>query len=111
MAAKRGRGRPKLHTEDVERSQVALPVSVDKKLRKAGGGSLSAGITKASYRIPDPPKDPKERYVIVTDKDEISAIKRAGFLDPIGGCIKGQWFAEAESLKAYRASLTTEAKP
>lgn len=110
-AAKRGRGRPKLHTEPVERSQVSLPVSVSKRLRKLGGDSLSVGIAKASYRIPDPPKDPKARYVVVTDKDEISAIKRAGWLDPVGGVINGQWFAEARSLKTYRESLTTSERP
>jgi len=109
MTAKRGRGRPKLHTEPVERSQVSLPVSVSKRLRKLGGDSLSNGITKASYRIPDPPKDPKARYVVVTEKDEIAAIKRAGWLDPVGGVINGQWFAEAQSLKTYRESLTTDA--
>lgn len=51
MTAKRGRGRPKMHTEPVERSQVSIPVSVDKKLRQLGGGSLSAGIVKAAKKV------------------------------------------------------------
>jgi hypothetical protein len=50
-AAKRSRGRPKIHTEPVERSQVSLPVSVDKDLRKLGGGSLSRGIVKAAKKV------------------------------------------------------------
>ena len=104
MTTKRGRGRPKLHTEAVERSQVSLPVSVSKKLRKLGGDSLSAGITKASYRVPAKPADPKQRYIVVTDPGEIEAIKRSGWRDPIGGFLNGQWFAEAHSLKVYRES-------
>jgi hypothetical protein len=99
---KRRRGRPKLHTEAVERSQVSLPVSVSAKLRALGGDSLSQGITAASYRVPDAPRPPKRRYVVVTDPDEIEAIKRAGLRDPIGGCLNGQWFAEAHSLAQYR---------
>ena len=101
-AAKRGRGRPKLHTEPVERSQVSVPVSVSQKLRKLGEGSLSQGVTAASYRVPDKPRPPKSRYVVVTDPGEIEAIKRAELADPIGGVIDGQWFAEAQSLAAYR---------
>lgn len=54
MTAKRGRGRPKLHAEPVERSQVSLPVSVDAKLRKAGNGSLSAGIIIAASKLRNP---------------------------------------------------------
>jgi hypothetical protein len=102
MTAKRGRGRPKLHTEAVERSQVSLPVSVSQKLREAGDGSLSNGIARIAYRVPDAPKPPKQRYQIVTDPDEITAIKRAGMTDLIGGVINGQWFAETRSLKQYR---------
>ena len=51
MTTKRGRGRPKLHTEAVERSQVSLPVSVSQKLRKAGDGSLSRGIVIAAKKV------------------------------------------------------------
>lgn len=102
MTTKRGRGRPKMHTEPVERSQVSLPVSVDKRLRAAGGGSLSAGIVAAGYRVPDKPRPPKQRFVVVTDPDEIEAIKRAGIRDPIGGLIEGKWYAEWHSLQQYR---------
>jgi len=100
-AAKRGRGRPKLHTEPVERSQVSLPVSTDRKLRAAGNGSLSAGIVVAGYRVPDKPRPPKQRYVVVTDEATIEAIKRAGLTDPVGGLIEGKWWAEWHSLQQY----------
>ncbi|HEX2600078.1 MAG TPA: hypothetical protein VHL05_14965 [Terriglobales bacterium] len=40
----------------------------------------------------------------------MKAIKRAGWLDPVGGVINGQWFAEAQSLKTYRESLTSGEK-
>lgn len=102
MTAKRGRGRPKLHTEPVERSQVSLPASLSKKLRTLGGDSLSAGITAAGYRIPVKALDPKQRYVVVTDPEIIEAIKRAGLKDPVGGFLNGQWFAEAFTLKQYK---------
>lgn len=104
MTAKRGRGRPKLHTEAVERSQVSVQVSVSQKLRKLGEGSLSAGIVAASYRVPDKPRPPKSRYTVVTDPEVIEAIKRAGLGDPIGGVIDGQWFAEAQSLAAHKGA-------
>jgi hypothetical protein len=99
---KRRRGRPKLHTEAVERSQVSLPVSVSAKLRALGGDSLSQGITAASYRVPDAPRPPKKRYVVVTDPAEIEAVRRAGLRDPIGGLIEGKWYAEAASLAQWR---------
>ncbi len=101
MTAKRGRGRPKLHTEAVERSQVSLPLTVDKKLRKAGKGSLSAGIVAAGYRIPDKVRDPKQRFVHITDPEIIAAIKRCNLTDPIGGLINGEWYAEWHSLQQY----------
>jgi hypothetical protein len=110
MTAKRGRGRPKLHTEAVERSQVSVPVSVSEKLREVGDGSLSAGIVAASYRVPDKPKPPKSRYTVVTDEAEIEAIKRAGLADPIGGVIDGQWFAEAQSLAQFRGGTKYKVK-
>lgn len=102
MTTKRGRGRPKLHPGPVERAQVSLPVSVSRKLRKLGGDSLSAGITQASYRVPDKPKDPELRYIVVTDPVEIEAIQRAGLRDPVGGCIDGVWYADAHSLAQFR---------
>lgn len=102
MTAKRGRGRPKMHTEGVERSQVSLPATLSKKLRKLGGDSLSAGITAAGYRVPDKARDPKQRYVVVTDPETIAAIKRAGLKDPVGGLIDGKWYAEAFTLKQYK---------
>jgi hypothetical protein len=102
MTAKRGRGRPKLHTEAVERSQVSLPVSVSTKLRDAGNGSLSAGIVAAGYRVPHKPRPPKQRFVPITDADEIEAVKRSGIRDPIGGMIDGKWYAEWHSLMQYR---------
>ena len=110
MTAKRGRGRPKLHTEAVERSQVSVQVSVSQKLRKLGEGSLSAGIVAASYRVPDKPKPPKSRYVVVTDPAEIEAIERAGLRDPIGGFLNGQWFAEASSLQQFRGGTKYKVK-
>ena len=110
MTAKRGRGRPKLHTEAVERSQVSVQVSVSQKLRKLGEGSLSAGIVAASYRVPDKPKPPKSRYVVVTDPAEIEAIERAGLRDPIGGFLNGQWFAEAQSMAQFRGGTKYKVK-
>jgi hypothetical protein len=58
--------------------------------------------TQIAYQVPDKPRPPKSRYIVVTDPGEIEAIKRAGLADPIGGVIDGQWFAEAQSLAAYR---------
>ncbi len=100
--AKAKRGRPSLTGEPGERYQVHLPPATVDKLREAGGGSLSQGIIRAGYRVPDKPKPPKQRYIVVTDPDEIEAIKRAGLRDPIGGFLNGQWFAEAHSLAQYR---------
>lgn len=48
---KRGRGRPPLHGEAGERFQVTIPPAIADKLRRYGGGSLSAGIIKAAARI------------------------------------------------------------
>ncbi len=100
--AKAKRGRPSLTGETGERFQVHLPPKVAKALKAVGDKSLSQGIIRAAYRIPDEDKDPKERYVVVTDKEEIAAIKRCGLIDPIGGLINGVWFAEARSLELYR---------
>lgn len=110
MKAKRGRGRPKLHTEPVERSQVSLPVSVSAKLRKAGNGSLSAGIIKANAWVEAWSKKSQlkrsHRLVVVTDPDEILAIQRGDLTDPVGGVDKeGIWRAERATLDAYRKSL------
>ena len=107
---KRGRGRPKLYTEAVDRSHVSVPVSVSEKLRKLGNGSLSQGITAASYRVPDKPKPSKSRYVVVTDPVEVEAIKNAGLRDPIGGFLNGQWFAEAQSLAPFRGGSKYKVK-
>jgi hypothetical protein len=57
-----------------------------------------------TYTVPPKKPDPKQRYIVVTDPGEIEAIKRSGWRDPIGGFLNGQWFAEANSLKAYRES-------
>jgi hypothetical protein len=46
------RGRPSLSGETGERYQVTIPPSVEAKLRRYGGGSLSAGIIKIAKRIP-----------------------------------------------------------
>lgn len=51
--AKRGRGRPSLTGEPGRRYQVTIPPSVADKLRRDGGGSLSAGIIKAAKRRAD----------------------------------------------------------
>jgi hypothetical protein len=99
---KRGRGRPSLTGETGERYQVTIPPTVADKLRESGNGSLSAGIVAAGYRVPDKPKPPKQRYVVVTDPDEIEAVKRAGLRDPVGGLIDGKWYAEAFTLAQYR---------
>jgi hypothetical protein len=95
------RGRPKIHTEPVVRSQVSLPISVDKELRKLGDDSLSVGISRAAYARPKKPKK-VPRYVAVTDPDEIAAIQRNEHTDPNGGLFDGIWIAEPVSLKKYR---------
>ena len=45
----------------------------------------------------------KQKFVLVTKPDEIEAIQRDSFTDPIGGEYKGQWFAYEWSIKAWRA--------
>jgi hypothetical protein len=100
--AKAKRGRPSLTGETGERFQVHLPPKVAKTLKSVGGKSLSQGIIRAAYRVPPKEADPKARYVVVKDPEEIAAIKRCNLTDPIGGCIDGVWFAEAYSLEQYR---------
>lgn len=87
-----------------------LPPATADKLREAGGGSLSQGIIRAGYRVPDKPRPPKSRYVVVTDPAEIEAIERAGLRDPIGGFLNGQWFAEAQSLTQFRGGTKYKVK-
>lgn len=110
MSSKRRPGRPSLTGETGQRYQVTVPHTVADKIRKAGDGSLSAGIVAASYRVPDKPKPPKSRYVVVTDPAEIEAIERAGLRDPIGGFLNGQWFAEAQSLTQFRGGTKYKVK-
>ncbi len=94
-----------MHTEAVERSQVSLPVSVDKELRKLGGDSLSAGIVRAAHERP--PKRPKKpRLVEVTDPGEIDAIKAGDWAAPVGGEYEGRWLAESSTLANYRKLKT-----
>lgn len=50
---KRGRGRPSLSGETGERYQVTIPPSIEARVRKFGGGSLSAGIIKLATLIHD----------------------------------------------------------
>jgi hypothetical protein len=108
VAAKRGPGRPKMHVEPVERSQVSLPVSVDKDLRELGGGSLSTGISRAAFARPK--KRPKKpRMVPVTDPEEIAAIQSDLWCAPLGGEFEGRWLAEASTLANYR-KLKAEGK-
>jgi len=101
-AAKKRMGRPPLSGETGQRYQVTIPPTVADKLREHGGGSLSQGIIHSGYRVPDAPRPPKKRYVVVTDPAEIEAVKRAGLRDPIGGLIEGKWYAEAGSLAQWR---------
>lgn len=110
MSSKRRPGRPSLTGETGQRYQVTVPPTVADKIRKAGDGSLSAGIVAASYRVPDKPKPPKSRYAVVTDPAEIEAIERAGLRDPIGGFLNGQWFAEAQSLAQFRGGTKYKVK-
>lgn len=102
MSSKRKPGRPSLTGETGERYQVTIPPTVADKLRASGNGSLSAGIVAAGYRVPDKPRPPKQRFVPITDADEIEAVKRSGIRDPIGGMIDGKWYAEWHSLMQYR---------
>ena len=104
MTAKKRPGRPALFDSEAERKTVHLPAPVIDKLAKLGEGSLSRGIVAAGYRVPDKPRPPKSCYTVVTDPEVIEAIKRAGLGDPIGGVIDGQWFAEAQSLAAYKGA-------
>jgi hypothetical protein len=102
MSAKRGPGRPKLFEGDSERKTVHLLPEVSAKVAAIGDGSLSQGIDRLAYRVPDKPRPPKQRYVVITDADEIEAVKRSGLRDPIGGLIDGKWYAEWHSLMQYR---------
>ena len=108
--AKKRMGRPPIGDKAGKRYQVHLTPAVAEKLREHGEESLSRGITAASYRVPDKPKPPKSRYVVVTDEAEIAAIERAGLRDPIGGCLNGQWFAEAGSLAQFRGGSKYKVK-
>ena len=101
-AAKRGRGRPKLFDGDAERKTVHLLPEVVAKVEAIGDGSLSQGIDRLAYRVPDKPRPPKQRFVPITDAEEIEAVKRSGIRDPIGGMIDGKWYAEWHSLMQYR---------
>lgn len=64
-----------------------------------------------TYTPPPKPAAPKQRYVEVTDIDLISAIQRGAFTDPIGGEVNGKWYAEADSLRQYRAAHPAGGKP
>jgi len=54
------------------------------------------------YKVPDKPRDPKQRFVRVTDPLEIAAIQHAGLKSPIGAIRSGDWWAEYHSLCQYR---------
>ncbi len=110
MTTKKRPGRPALFDSEAERKTVHLPAPVIDKLAKLGDGNLSRGIAAASYRVPDKPKPPKSRYVVVTDPAEIEAIERAGLRDPIGGFLNGQWFAESQSLAQFRGGTKYKVK-
>ncbi len=101
MAKAKRPGRPKVHTEPVERSQVSLPVSVDKALRELGGNSLSVGIVRAEHARPKK-KPKKPRMVEVTDPAEIEAIQSGHWAAPVGGEYEGRWLAESSTLANYR---------
>ncbi len=105
--AKRGPGRPKMH-DTVERSQVSLDASLSKDLRELGGGSLSVGIGRNAFQRPK--KRPKKpRLVEVTDPEEIAAVARGDWCDPLGGEFEGRWLADANTLANYR-KLKAEGK-
>ncbi len=57
-----------------------------------------------TYKVPSAPADPKQRYVVVTDPDEIAAIQRNGWGDPDGTFdeLTQQWVATARSMQQYR---------
>ena len=63
----------------------------------------NAKQSPGGYKIPDPEKDPKHRYVRVTDPVEIAACIRNDSLDcPDAECIDGEWFATLRSLQTFR---------
>jgi len=62
-----------------------------------------------TYQPPPKEQPPKPRYVRVTDPNELVAIERSGFIDPIGyvehtesGTIG---WATADSLRQYRERI------
>jgi hypothetical protein len=58
---------------------------------------------RTGYVVPPKPADPKQRYVRVTDPDEINAVIRSGLRDPIGAIgPDGVVYAEAHSLAQFR---------
>lgn len=63
----------------------------------------NARQSPGGYKIPDPLKDPKHRYVRVTDPAEIAACIRNDSLDcPDGMEVDGEWFATLRSLQTFR---------
>ena len=48
-------------------------------------------------------KDPKPRFQLVTDPDEIENIQRNGPTDIVGACISGYYYAYSWSLERWRA--------
>lgn len=63
----------------------------------------NAKQSPGGYKIPDPLKDPKHRYIRVTDPAEIEACIRNNDLKcPDGMEIDGEWFATLISLRNFR---------
>lgn len=54
------------------------------------------------YIVPPKPKDPVQRFVVVTDEAEIAAIIQSDLRAPIGKYEAGQWWAEVHSLRQFR---------
>jgi hypothetical protein len=56
------------------------------------------------YQVPPPEPDPKYRYVVTEDPEEIAAIIRMGWGDPDGEFYEPtkQWVATAHSLQEFR---------
>lgn len=55
-----------------------------------------------NYQVPPKPAEPKPRYIEVTDPAEIAAIQDSGLRSPIGMCVDGKWYAEANSPAQFR---------
>ena len=60
-----------------------------------------------TYTVPPKKPDPKQRFVRVTDPDEIRAIERNCLDSPIGAFMDGAWWAEAHSLAQFRKQHVT----